>query len=551
MNSKLDLRRAGELSVADAKIITALEPVVRNEYNRYIGELVQKNHVEGEQWLIRATCRNTHISLVHDRFCRLALLESKLRAGELLDDIILDSASMHVAVRQLLNNFASNADIHVTRNVRQRRVPLKLYFLLNLINNIYQCFNHWFWSKFISVKKLPLHPILLLDTFWFSNKDRYYPRLVDSLPSNMKGSIYYLPMFFGIRYPWEWFRQIRIIAASKDNFVLKEQWLKFSDYVKAITKSLFLPSSIGIIPKWRELDVSSIVQEELLLDRGSFLLTQALLITRSFERYKQSGVQIKGVVDWFENQVVDRALELGIKQYYPEVKTKGYMGFVAEGYYAGLSPMVYEQQGKVLPDELLVIGKAYVDKKRAENHSLAVSIAPALRFQNTMKYKQNDKVIKSTILLAMPMMLYEAERIIKLAQNTLLDSQYKWKIKVHPTISEEKFRKLIPASIDDRFTFTNNSLINLFQETKLLVTSASSVAIEAILCGVSVAIMGSRSGPTINPLKDVVDESYWSVCYEPKELENAILSDFPKKSLDTAKYLEPITTAGIMRMMQW
>jgi len=548
---ELDLRRNGMLSISDAKKITELEPIVRNSYNHFVGELAKKNSLYEEQWLLRVTCRNTYLSLIHDRFCRLALLEDKLNSGEQLGIIKLDSFSMEEPVKQLLSQAGCNAAITIDGYRIVEIIKMKSCLLLNILKNIYFCLNSWFWIKFFPRMNVTNKDIVLLDSFLVGDHDRYYTGLLENVSVETKETIYYLPTLFGIRYPWEWLSKFRRVHGSDENILLKESWLKFSDYLLSIYKSIFLANSIKIIPSWRGVNVFSIVKEELSLDKGSFFITNSLLIIISFKRYKEAGIKVKGVVDWFENQVIDRALSLGVKKYYPTVTIKGYMGFVAGEYYAGLTPMLYESKNKVLPDEILLVGSYFREKMKKSCPWLKISIGPAFRFQSIIDFKQDERISKSTILLAMPMLLNESKRIIKLASSIKLNSQYVWKIKVHPTISEERFKKMVPESCDKKFVFVNETLSNVLQETKLLVTVESSAALEAVGCGVPVAIIGSRSGPTINPLLGVVSDSYWSVCYRSEELLDAITRDFSVEKLDLSNYLEPVTKKGVMEMMHW
>jgi len=394
-------------------------------------------------------------------------------------------------------------------------------------------------------------PIILLDTFLVGNRDRYYNQLIDNLPFMMRDRVYYLPTLFGLRYPWEWLLKFREIAKSDDNMLLKEQWLKWSDYKDAFLGSFILSHSINKIPKWNNIDVSLIIRKEMLMDKGSSSITQSLLITRSFARYRVAGIKLKGVVDWFENQVIDRALALGVRENYPNVKIKGYMGYVAEEYYAGLTPTIYEKQEDLLPDELLMIGEAYIEKKKKKCPWLEVSVAPAFRFHNTMMFESNNITRRSDILLAMPMEIDECRNIINLALSAQLQEKHTWMLKVHPTIPEKKFKEMIPESSNKRFVFTDKSLTDLFESSKLLITSSSSVAIEAVVCGLFVAIIGDRSGPTKNPLLNIVDKSYWSVCYTSNELERVIKNDIQLQKLDKSKYLEKITEKGVIEMMEF
>ena len=128
--------------------------------------------------------------------------------------------------------------------------------------------------------------------------------------------------------------------------------------MNAIWKSITLPKVIKKIPEWRGLNISKIVLDDIRSDRFSFSITQAVLTYYSFKRYQEQGLLIRGVIDWFENQVIDRSLILGVKHFYSNVYIKGYMGFVVSENFAATAPMDYEYNGNVLPHEILVMGDA-------------------------------------------------------------------------------------------------------------------------------------------------------------------------------------------------
>jgi hypothetical protein len=284
-------------------------------------------------------------------------------------------------------------------------------------------------------------------------------------------------------------------------------------------------------------------------DQAGSSLTQAVLIQRSFMRYKQFGIKLSGFIDWFENQVVDRAVYLGVRESYPEVHIKGYQGFVIGKGYVGLQPAQYEYDGGVLPDELLVMGDAYVEDRKRECTKLAVSSAPAFRMQETLKYSSEGSTKKNLVILAMPMHLTESTEIVDLALSVDLPKDLKFMIKVHPTLSNEKFKLLVPNSVDDRFEFTNQTLIDLFRRGHLVVTGASSAALNAVLCDVSVAILGTRTTYTNNPLDGVVSDMYWSVCYTEADLNSAIMRNKNSKPLEVSYYLNNVSQKNTDKMI--
>ena len=113
----LDLRKSGCLSVENSKRITLLADEISLEYNSYIGRIIKDNHIKDLQWLLRVVCRNTYVSLIYDRMCRLALLEDRLKDGKDFNSIMIDSGVMYSPVRQLLEKYNSQATITTTSTI--------------------------------------------------------------------------------------------------------------------------------------------------------------------------------------------------------------------------------------------------------------------------------------------------------------------------------------------------------------------------------------------------------------------------------------------------
>jgi len=238
--------------------------------------------------------------------------------------------------------------------------------------------------------------------------------------------------------------------------------------------------------------MSDLAKDEIIHDQGGNSITQAILMYLSFKRYKKAGIDIIAVVDWFENQVIDRGLYLGMRRYFPNVYIKGYLGFVPEDYYLGIFPTDYENKAHLIPNELLVVGGAYINKMKQFCPNLKVSSAPAFRFKDVFDFQQKDNNIRNVILLALPMKADEIKRIMEIVTKVKLKKGYKWIIKPHPTSSNKDIKKLIPSSLNGVYEFSELPVTEIFRETQLLITTASSTALEAVACGIHVAIVGNR-----------------------------------------------------------
>ena len=553
MESILDLRDDGQLSAENAKSISLIATDVRSEYNKYVADLVKANNIEGMQFFLKATCRDTGMSRTLDRFYRIALLELKLKEGVSFDCIVTSSKSVAFVVRQLLTNYKSCANIQIESSQNSL-----LMFIMAFLKNIYRCFNHWFWPKIFRFKIELSEPIVLLDTFLSKDSfnknlklnDRYFPGLVDHFRE--RDSLYYLPTLSKFKYPWEWFKFFQDASRTTENILLKENYLKFVDYLSAIWKSITLPKVIKKIPEWRGLNVSKIVLDDIQSDRFSFSITQAVLIYYSFKRYQEQGLLIRGVIDWFENQVIDRSLILGVKHFYSDVYIKGYMGFVVSENFAATAPMDYEYNGNVLPHEILVMGDAYISEKKKSCSKLKVSTAPAFRLQNALKFHKKQNKNKNIVLLVMPIAMLEAEEIINFVLKSPILTKYKLMIKIHPTYSKEEFVNLVPDSLNGIFSFYDGDLVSISNEVSFVLTSVStSAVIEFIVCKVPVVIIGIGLVPVDNLLFGVLDRKYWNLVYKKEDLNELILNGMAFSKVKPNYLAEEVTTNSVNTMMNF
>ena len=103
-------------------------------------------------------------------------------------------------------------------------------------------------------------------------------------------------------------------------------------------------------------------------------------------------------------------------------------------------------------------------------------------------------------------------------------------VKVHPTCSKNDILKLVPELSSKNISFSNKSIPELLKLTSVVISSASSVCIEAIALGIPVAMLGSRSGVTMNPVPVGVSKKVCTVFFKPKDLKLHIIYALDRKT---------------------
>ena len=95
-------------------------------------------------------------------------------------------------------------------------------------------------------------------------------------------------------------------------------------------------------------------------------------------------------------------------------------------------------------------------------------------------------------------------------------------LKCHPKFSIKEFKALVPASMNDKFFFSEESIEKLLTKASLVVSSASTVCIEAASVGIPVAIISNSSGLTRNPLPVPTENDLWAIIYNESDLSTLI-----------------------------
>jgi hypothetical protein len=547
---ELDLRPNGKLPIEYCRYISEIEEPTRLKYNEYTSNLITSNSIKSMGWFNRLTCRNTHLSNLLHCFCRIELLKYALAANKGIDRVRVDSFGMYKASQRIVKSMNSGATVVLSKSNSVNSSPIS-----NFLKSCYKLANSFIWPKLFGVKKIPNEKIIYLDTFLFIDsfdanntyQDRYYPG-IEKLVKD-KNKIWYSPTLIGINHPKNFYHLFKAIRSSSKQFLIKEEWLKFSDYISAIFLSFTLTRTITSIPLLDNLKIEELVNEEIRKDKFSMDIINPILIYLFIKRLKMSNIEIELVVDWNENQVIDRALIMGIRKFYSDTRIHGYQGYIVPDFYACKDPTVIEYESKTLPDEIFVIGKKFIEDKKKYCSSLSVSVAPAFRFSEIKKIKREPKKISNTIILILPISIKESKEIINigLKLNKLIGNEYDFYLKQHPTYTREKLFKVFPEIKNSSIKILNKGLYSLLSETKLLISSSSSVCIEASIIGIKVAIIGSRSGPAMNPLKALEGFTNWQVCYTEKEVLNLLLSPTIKVNIETEDYLSSVQFSSLLQ----
>ena len=528
-------------------------------------EFVSKQNSDNIVWWVSSPAnKNTFINPLFHYCCCIALLQELIRSDVHFTEIITDSKAFKKILENCLAMQGVNACVSMTRlSVKQR--------IKDAIRPIYTTLEHlllFFMARHTKPlrKTMPSEPLTLIDTFvmpGYIDKDRYYPGMLDALPEKEQRHVWFVPYLHEFS-PWQCQQVINRLRKSQRNFILKYDFLKFKDYFYS-WRQLLRVNRLNISNLvFQGVDISPLVREQL----GRFCNLNSsyvpLLNYLFAKRLKETGVKLRLVIDWFENQDIDKGWNAGFRHFFPDVETIGYQGFIVSGHYLCMYPTVEEQKNKVIPHKVFVTGRGLMDLAKRFCPDLDVNVAPAFRFQHVWrerKYFPDGDVYK--ILVALPIVMSDAIYVLKSllhTANEMTDSSRFW-IKPHPSVPQDQIQREFGAVWPHQFEFISGDFGDCVEKSNLLISTASSVSMETIAKGIPVIIIGNNSGLTQNPIPETIISDIWRLCYTDEEIKQAITfyrNRGPEKIREhevagkkiRGEYFEPVTQKGVRAFLR-
>lgn len=517
----LDFTRDGALTPEQARRLDAIAEELRAPFHLLIAELAAPHGASLDWWVTQLASRNTFSSSLYLRCCQALLAVRASQARPAPQEILVDSPALadtlaralgtSVPVRCTIPAWRARAAGHAQRG---RALAAALYSFAGraLASGLRP-----------ARRPPPSAPITLVDTFVFADsldeagnlRDHYYPGMAEQLSADERASLWIAPTLYRIRNHLSLFGRLR---RSPENFLLPEDYLWLSDYLHAFLHPWRVPR---VAPGPRMLggvDVEPLVREAEAAGFAASGSLEALLRQRFARRLKEKGIRLRMVLEWYENQELDRGAVAGLRAAFPDVPVVGYQGYVVSRHYLCMFPTREEQAAGLLPQSVAVVGPAFVEPAREFCPGLAVETAPAFRFRNLWR----DAPLPPrdfTVLAALPIHVVEARDILQRLAEACRPYGSRWRValKPHPLAPMDRI-----GSPPAGWEIASGDLDALIAKAGVLVSSASSACVQALASGVPVAVMGSLRGLTQNPIPPGADRRLWDLCYTAEDLRASI-----------------------------
>lgn len=408
-------------------------------------------------------------------------------------------------------------------------------------------------------------PITLIDIFILkdsfnqshSYQDRYYGKMLNYLSIEERKNFYYAPTLLDpFQQTWNTFKHLR---QSPQQFLLKEDYLKLRDYLWAM---LYPIRAFKFFPKkifFQDKDITTIMRHAFwstLFSSGSI---EGLLKYRFAKRLKEKKIQIRLVIDWFENQSVDKGANMGFRKFYPDTPITGYQAFFVPELYLCMFPTQAEYEANVLPHQMSVCGSKLVASRKIFCPELTVKVAPAFRFSDIYSSRSLSKSDDSyKVLIILPISFQLSIDILKLIHKLpSIDSSIRFHIKPHPATSKKNYHYY-----QDKFNFSivnTTNIVTAIDNANLVIGQTSSACLCAISRATPVIIIESKLALSQNPIPSTISKEIWGIAHDLTELKQLISDFFSSRENNNftaisesikSEYFEPVSNKGVRNLLQ-
>ena len=444
----------------------------RKPFTKWIGKISKNFPNDIDWWVTIPLSRDPYLSNLYHYICILKTLKVSKRKIK-IDTIIVNSKSLLNLIKiWLYKNKIDTKVKYVGENEKIKNFFILFkstffYFFLFFIINIF--------TKKKIIKKDERKSVLI-DTF-ATKESIYGERLYQGLDSFIKTKkikhVFFVPTFIIEK---NLFKIVKIIhTLNKKNYLFKEHYLKINDIFFASCHFLRIKKYTKKYISYYGWDLSKIICEEITSLKNYPSKISGILNYRFAKNIFFQKIYLKKVINWFENQIVDKGWNLGFRKYSKNTETYGYQGFLNYPHYMHSIPAKHEEQARVIPSKIFTIGKAYKNLKKEFFPKINISVGPALNYQKIFKINFKAKKIKVLAILSGIKSL-DLKILEWISSIQKMNKNLKIVLKPHPILPLDKI-----VEANKNLIISNEKLSKLLIKTEIAIcTGPTSATIESL-----------------------------------------------------------------------
>ena len=343
-----------------------------------------------------------------------------------------------------------------------------------------------------------------------SNKfnDRY---LYDLIPEMDRHSVNYayLPCFYKDGFnPLNWYKNYKILKKSRFQSITEFELISWVEVIDILVFLIVYPFSLKGLIKHHKIEnhVDDMLNYSLKLSIGDHTVPSFIryLVGKNIaKKYYNSKL-----LSYSEFQVTDRAIYKGIRDFSKDIRIYAYQQFIKSP--VMMNTYISENESdSLVPDKIIVTGSYYVPSTTKYNYDTL-----SVRFNkvfNTTLHKKRENT-----LVLLPHYLDKARHVLRLVSRSNAINGHII-TKPHPTLIGSIDKELI----NPNWCTDVGDVHSLFKDAKIVITSSSSVAIEAVSMGISVIEVEMSDVISLNSLIGLGRGIIWEKVESVSELDNA------------------------------
>ncbi|MGV8124325.1 MAG: hypothetical protein AB2L14_31650 [Candidatus Xenobiia bacterium LiM19] len=516
-----------------ASHLNRLADEIRKEFIEWMDDLNRNNSHTFMWWLGNLSSRNVYSSNLFLYSCYIELITSLYDNNENTPSLIITES---YALAQVLIQWANNRAILFKAVTAPFEHTLKRILwwrdtLLRWLGSSFRIFSRYCAALFSisSRKELPEHPIII-DTFVSDSyiskdgtfTDKFFPYLHQYLADQGEKVLIH-PVLVNVGF--NYFTIIKNLRNGSSHFLIQEDYLTVFDYLEALCYPIYIFLRKVKSRDFRGNKLDPLFSEE---ESGGSIASgiQAYLMYRLFYRLKKK-INPKLLIDWYENQIIDRAVIGGFTHSYPEKKTIGAQIFISSENDINLFPSKSEIESQVAPYMIVTAGEYQSSIIKKYVADIPCSITASLRYLHVFDDVNNKNPVKDdlfTLLVILPQNMDYSLEILDSLTNCLpeIKQDIRILVKNHPTVSPERIIRAFGNSRwDKKYIFFTDTIANALKRTNVALSSNSSAIIEALALGVP-TICYVQQSQLYHDLLSRINAPHAFLCYSHMELKEQI-----------------------------
>jgi len=327
------------------------------------------------------------------------------------------------------------------------------------------------------------------------------------------------------------------INKLSDNFFYKENLISFFDILISVLRSISLNYSKIIYPKNNDFNIEYLFKSDLYNINAYEKQIDGFINYYSIKKLNTKKINLSLFICWWENQAPSKGYIYSLAKFYPDCKTKGYLGYIPRLNDSKLFPSKFESSTNLVPKIICLISDNLInDLKNIFKYSIIES-SPAFRY-DYINHLSFQSVKSNNILITLPIYIDQSNFIINCLLNLPNNfiSNYNFNLSIHPATNQNNLLNLKQLIKKEKFKLIDDNFEKNIIKNSLLITSTSDTSFQALSLNIPVIFHTNKS--QINDLS--IPSHFTSDYYRYSSTKNELIDYidfFMLKSFDNSQNL--------------